>query len=93
MTLGGWDPGNGAELSLGVLGILVTFMICVSFGFDRRMCHRVARGPFLHAAIGFQTRPYNSASTTVLHVISVIVILSLKMDVIDWNESIVMLNT
>ena len=69
LTLDGWDPGNGAELSLGVLGVLVNAMICVSFGFDRRMGYRVARGPFLHAAIGFQTRPYNSANTTVLHVI------------------------
>ena len=69
LTLDRWDPGNGAGLSLGVLGILVNVMICVSFGFDRRMGYRVARGPFLHAAIGFQTRPYNSASTTVLHVI------------------------
>ena len=52
-----------------MLGILVNVMICVRFGFDRRMGYRVARGPFLHAAIGFQTRPYKSASTTVLHVI------------------------
>ena len=51
-----------------MLGILVNVMICGSFGFDRRMGYRVARGPFLHATIGFQTRPYNSASTTVLHV-------------------------
>ena len=69
LTLDRWDPGNEAELSLGVLGILVNVMICESFCFDRRMGYRVARGPFLHAAIAFQTRPYSSASTTMLHVI------------------------
>ena len=50
-----------------MLGILVNVMIYVSFGFDRRMDYRVARG--LYVAIGFQTRLYNSASNTVLHVI------------------------
>ena len=35
LTLGGWDPGNEAVLSLGVLGVLVNVMICGSFGFDR----------------------------------------------------------
>ena len=50
LTLGGWDPGNGVELSLGVLGILVNVMIFGSFGFDLRRGCRVARGPFLYVA-------------------------------------------
>ena len=68
LTLGGWDPGNGAGLSFGVLGIIVNVMICETFGFDRWRGYRVARGPFQYVAIGFQTRAYNCASTTVLNV-------------------------
>ena len=45
LTLDGRDPGGGAGVTLGVLGVLVNVMICGSFGFDRLRGFREARGP------------------------------------------------
>jgi hypothetical protein len=45
LTHDGRDPGGGAGLTLGVLGVLVNVMICGSFGFDRLKGFREVRGP------------------------------------------------
>jgi hypothetical protein len=59
LTLDGRDPGGGAGLTWGVLGVLVNVMICGSFGFDRWKGFREARGPQWCIAIGNWTRHYN----------------------------------
>ena len=49
--------------------------------------YRMARDPFQHVAIGFETRPYSCASTTVLRVIR-LPSTSRKFTIIEKNLSV-----
>ena len=60
-------------------------MICRIFGFDRLSGFALARGQFLCIAIGLKTRPYNSASTTVQHVILYVAVIIIFTSLAEKN--------
>ena len=59
---------DGSTMILGQLEVPPNVMICVNFGFDWLRGFWCVAGRSWPIAIDFRSRPYNSASTTVQHV-------------------------